>query len=85
MFCPNEYRSFKPLCDWILFLIVKPTMACVTGSVLCLQIPIVDDEMKKAAGEVKEDGKCGCVGRLCSAVERVREEGVCRKCVCQIT
>ena len=50
-----------------------------------LQIPIVDDEMKKAAGEVKEDGKCGCIGRLCSAVERVRGEGVCRKCVRQIT
>jgi hypothetical protein len=24
---------------------------------LLLQIPIVDDEMKKAAGEVKDDGK----------------------------
>lgn len=60
-------------------------MACMTGSVLCLQIPIVDDEMKKAAGEVKEDGKCGCIGRLCSAVERVRGEGVCGKCVRQIT
>ena len=29
----------------------------MTGFILCWQIPIVDDEMKKAAGEVKEDGK----------------------------
>ena len=43
--------------------------------VLGLQIPIVDDEMKKAAGEVKEDGKCFVCDYCCHTVLRRQIDG----------